>query len=152
MLSWSIFITTISKEELAFEQIFNLYGLRWRIEIIFKSWKSNMNFSKIHNVSHIQLQIILISRFIMILICTQFIFSPCRVKVKKHFNRHLSLLKTIHYLIKKPRMIIEIAKELRNSPNIPGDSLAKLSRYCTYEKRKNRLNFEQQMERAFCLS
>ena len=152
MLSWSIFITTISKEELAFEQIFNLYGLRWRIEIIFKSWKSNMNFSKIHNVSHIQLQIILISRFIMILICTQFIFSPCRVKVKKHFDRHLSLLKTIHYLIKKPRMIIEIANELRNSPNIPGDSLSKLSRYCTYEKRKNRLNFEQQMERAFCLS
>lgn len=152
MLSWSIFITTISKEELTFEQIFNLYGLRWRIEIIFKSWKSNMSFSKIHNVSHIQLQIILISRFIMILIYTQFIFSPCRVKVKKYFNRYLSLLKTIHYLIKQPHMIIEIANELKNSPNVPGDSLTKLSRYCTYEKRKNRLNFEQQMERAFCLS
>lgn len=152
MLSWSIFITTIPKEECSYDVIFFLYCLRWRIEIVFKSWKSNMGFSKIHNVSNIQLQIILMARFIMILICTQYIFSPCRVRVKKYFNKYLSLIKTVRYLIKNSHIIINLINELNSLSMTPGDSIIKLSKYCTYDKRKDRLNYEQQIERLFSLS
>ena len=44
LLSWSIYLTTILVEQANYKEIFKLYCLRWRIEIIFKSWKSNMNF------------------------------------------------------------------------------------------------------------
>ncbi len=54
-LDWTIFIITIPKDKVDFSMILKLYSLRWRIEIIFKSWKSNMNFAKYHNVSSNQL-------------------------------------------------------------------------------------------------
>jgi IS4 transposase len=50
LLGWSIYITTITKEIADSTKIYKLYRLRWRIEIIFKAWKGNMNFNKIHNV------------------------------------------------------------------------------------------------------
>lgn len=85
LLSWSIFITTLNQQDADHKFIFKAYTLRWRIEIIFKSWKSNMEFSKIHNVSKIQLYLILYARFIMIKICIQHIFSPARIIIKKHY-------------------------------------------------------------------
>ncbi len=51
LMSWSIFIVTIRTEKFTFEMILKLYGLRWRIENIFKTWKSHFSFNKIHNVS-----------------------------------------------------------------------------------------------------
>jgi IS4 transposase len=36
-----------------------LYGLRWRIENIFKTWKSNFSFGKVHTVSEQQLRVLL---------------------------------------------------------------------------------------------
>ncbi|NJW54224.1 transposase [Salinimicrobium oceani] len=43
-MGWSIYITTLPKNKAEANTIFSLYKLRWRIEIIFKSWKSNMGF------------------------------------------------------------------------------------------------------------
>jgi hypothetical protein len=114
LLSWSIFITTITLQEADYDFIFKAYSLRWRIEIIFKSWKSNMEFSKIHNVSKTQLSIILFARFIMIIICIQYIFSPARMIIIKHLEKFLSMLKVVRYLIKNPTKIISIVKELSN--------------------------------------
>ena len=76
--SWSIFITTIPSDQADFNTLLKIYGLRWRIETIFKSWKSNLHFDHIHNVSNYQLIIILIARMIMYLIITQIIYTPCK--------------------------------------------------------------------------
>ena len=74
MLNWSIFITSLTPERADFKTLLDLYSLRWKIETIFKNWKSNLKFDKIHNVSTIQLKIILRSRFLMIILM-QFIYS-----------------------------------------------------------------------------
>jgi hypothetical protein len=47
LLGWTIFITTIPKEYANFKQICKMYSLRWRIEIIFKAWKSHIGFCKV---------------------------------------------------------------------------------------------------------
>lgn len=148
LLSWSIFITTLPCEEATFDEIFSLYCLRWRIEIIFKSWKSNLSFDKIHNVSKIQLRIILFARFIMILICTQFVFTPCKHIIKKYYNKYLSLLKTLRYLTKHSNLIIDIINELYSNKKDNKHAIERLSKYCTYDKR-NRVNFEQKLELMF---
>lgn len=135
-----------------YKELFHIYGLRWRIEIIFKSWKSNLGFGKIHNVSKIQLNVILMARFIMILICTQYIFTPCRIKIKKHFKKDLSLLKVIHYLIRNPDKIIQIITELIEDKPNPGINLIALASYCSYEKRNKRFNYEQNMNIFYGLS
>lgn len=149
LLSWSIFITTLPRTKAGYDDILNLYGLRWRIEVVFKSWKSNIGFDKIHNVSETQLKIILTARFIMISICTQHIYTPCKDFIKKEYGRYLSLLKTLRHLIKYPRRMVDVFDELQTGRNGTKTSILKLVRYCTYEKRKDRKNYEQQVEAVF---
>ena len=98
-LSWSVYITTITDESIGYTFIYKAYSLRWRIEIIFKCWKSNMGFDKIHNVSGVQLKVLLLARFIMIT-CIQCIFNRCKEIIKTDFRTDLSLLKLTKYLIR----------------------------------------------------
>ena len=46
LLKYEIYLTNVSEEILDGKGIAKLYGLRWHIEIIFKSWKSGTNFKK----------------------------------------------------------------------------------------------------------
>jgi hypothetical protein len=148
LMSWSIFITTISKQDADYNFLLRVYSLRWRIEIIFKSWKSNMEFSKIHNVSKKQLSLILYARFIMIIIYIQYIFSPARMIIKKQLKKELSMIKVVRYLIKNTSKIIHIVKALENYRDKLCYHLNALARYCSYDKRV-RANFEQEFDAAF---
>ncbi len=85
--SWTIFITTIPEDMADFIELLNLYGLRWRIEIIFKSWKSNLHFDNIHNVSKNQLTVILSARIIMFLIISQIIYPLCENIISRYTKR-----------------------------------------------------------------
>lgn len=146
LLGWSIFLTTIPKETADIDKVFGLYKLRWRIEIIFKSWKSNMAFERIHNVSKIQLWVILWTRFIMVIICTQFIYTPCRILIKASFNKELSLIKVIHYLVRNTLKISLILNELHDKSNGSFLHISNLAKYCSYDKRLKRSNFQQDMQ------
>jgi hypothetical protein len=110
-----------------------------------------MNFDKIHNVSQMQLSVVLTARFIMILICTQFIFGPCKIIVKKLFNKDLSLLKVTHYLLRHTPKIAEIVSELTQLPIQKTGTMKALARYCSYDKRQ-RTNYEQNINALFPLS
>lgn len=150
LMSWSIFITTISEQDADYNFLLKIYGLRWRIEIIFKSWKSNMEFSKIHNVSKKQLSLILYARFIMVIIFIQYIFSPARMITKTHLKKALSMIKVVRYLIKNTSKIIQIVKAIENYKDKLCYHLKALARYCSYDKRL-RTNFEREFEEAFLL-
>jgi len=148
LMSWSIFITTISGQGADYSFLFKVYKLRWRIEIIFKSWKSNMEFSKIHNVSQKQLSLIFYARFIMIVIFIQYVFSPARMITKTRLKKALSLIKVVRYLIKNTSKIVHIVNAIRNYKNKLCYHLKALARYCSYDNRL-RYNFEQEFDCAF---
>ena len=147
-LSWSIYITTITDESIDYTFIYEAYSLRWRIEIIFKCWKSNMGFHKIHNVSKAQLDVWLIARFIMIIICAQLIFKSCRLIIKTDFNRDLSMLKLTKYLLRHTIKIILVMEEINNKDENDRGSIKALAKFCTYDKRKRR-NYQQKMDDLF---
>lgn len=144
LLSWSIYITTVPKEEADYSTLRKLYSLRWRIEIIFKNWKSNMAFDKIHNVSRIQLEILMLARFIMVIIFSQILYSTARKIVKEHSKKDLSMLKLTHYLCRNPDQINTLSNELLNRSKSTASVIESISKYCTYEKR-NRNNFVELM-------
>ena len=148
-LSWSLYIITITDERIDYTFVYKAYSLRWRIEIIFKCWKSNLGFDKIHNVSKIQLNVLLLARFIMIIICAQLIFKPCRFIIKTDFNLDLSLLKLTKYLLRHTIKMVTIMEEI-NSPGKKSEVCIKaLAKFCTYDKRK-RLNYQQKLDGLFC--
>jgi len=145
-LDWTIFIVTIPKDKAGFSTILKLYSLRWRIETIFKSWKSNMNFSKYHNISAVQLYVIVLARFIMAMLFVQFIFKKCGTMIYYHSKRHLSLMKTLKYLTCFPGALTGLYRDIIGyDKKGMGPSIEKLKRYCCYDPRMKRLNFEQEM-------
>lgn len=148
-LSWSIYIITITDESIDYAFIYRAYSLRWRIEIIFKCWKSNMEFDEIHNVSKIQLSVLLLARFIMIIICAQLIFKPCRSIVKTDFNMDLSLLKLTKYLLRHTIKIVTLIQEINSLDKKSKACIKALAKFCTYDKRK-RPNYQQKLNGLFC--
>lgn len=148
LLSWSIYLTTITDEQIDHLFIHNAYALRWRIETIFKSWKSNMGFDKVHNVSKTQLNVLMLARFIMIVTCIQFIFEKCRSIIKTAFNRNLSLLKLTKYLFRHHTKIVCILQEIDDPNRRSAQAITAVAKFCTYEKRK-RLNYQQKLDALF---
>lgn len=149
LMGWTIFITNIDSKQADFKKLLTIYRLRWRIEIIFKIWKSHMSFEKVHQVSHNQLQIMLTARFIMIIICTHKLYKIYELRLYQKFKRNLSMMKFMQYLMKNTEMIctLLIAQESKSNSNM--DKICdKLKRYCAYDKRK-RLNHSQLLELAF---
>lgn len=65
---FSVFITNVNEHILKSEHIIELYGLRWQIERIFKTWKSLLGIDKTKAVKKERLECQLIARFIWILI------------------------------------------------------------------------------------
>jgi hypothetical protein len=113
-----------------------VYGLRWKIEILFKVWKSHLSFDKIHTVGAIQLRLILIARFIALLLLYEKLYIPLQLRVDQECQKTLSLLKLVRYISRNMQSIPRLLDAL----NRRGNGLRNLERYCTYDKRK-RQNF-----------
>lgn len=143
LLSWTIFLTSIDEKKADFKDVFHLYKLRWRVEIIFKAMKSHLQLNKIHNVSDYQLRFIIAAKMILFLLFFQFVYNHFNEIVFKKSGKELSLLKLCKYLVanieKLAILIVKTQnKKLNNKDVIP------LIIYCTYDKRK-RHNYNQQL-------
>lgn len=69
---WSqlnVFVTNVHSDILDVEQVYNLYKIRWQIELMFKIWKSIVNIHVVHKMKPVRLKCYLYSKFVWILIC-----------------------------------------------------------------------------------
>lgn len=65
---YNIYITNVPQEKLSFKDIVHLYRLRWQIELVFKSWKSNLSLHKTKKVKKERFECQLIARIIWALV------------------------------------------------------------------------------------
>lgn len=136
LMDWTIFITTLSGDLAGFDRILALYGLRWRIEVIFKAWKSHMKFHILHRVSKCQLMILLKARLLLITCATNILHSPLASALRQGYGRGLSLLKFMRYLSGGPEHFLRALRALLNGDAHIHLFLKVLVRYCCYDKRK----------------
>lgn len=146
LMNWTIFLTTAPKE-VDFAGILKIYSLRWRIEVIFKTWKSHLSFDAIHRVSDIGLRSILTMRLILITEGTNVFYRACHHYVKRHYDRELSLQKFLKRLTRSPELADMIVRALAH-PDEPESEETRqtwnhLVRYCCYDKRKRKNFFDQ---------
>ena len=136
LMDWTIFITTLPAGSVSFKEILAIYGLRWRIEIIFKAWKSHMKFPLLHRVSKLQMAILLKARLLIITACTNLVYGPLERILRNHYDRKLSLLKFMGFLSKCPSRIVLVLQSLTLSDQENQGLHKTLVRYCCYDKRK----------------
>lgn len=72
LLGWSIFITNVDRRVLSAKTIAKVYGLRWRIETIFKSWKSHFRITAVPEGSPAQLLTVIYARLLFLTVMIQF--------------------------------------------------------------------------------
>ena len=139
LMGWQIFLTSYMDAELDISFFTHLYALRWRIENIFRSWKSDLAFAHVHNVSAIQLRILLTARFIMHTIIQQHCFVPLSLHIRKKTGKRLSLMKFTRIVQSHQEMLTW----MMNPKKINTSQWDTLLRYCCYTKRKRKNHIEQ---------
>jgi len=140
LLGYNIFITNLAQTHFLPEQIQEFYGLRWQIEIIFKTWKSCFSMEKLMpakciNPYRIYCQIYLWLVFILLFQTAWY----NHYLDKPNINYNLSILKmgrffSLHF----DRIIAE-----NNEDFIRTLIISK----CSYDRRKDRLNMGQKYEK-----
>ena len=146
LLEWAIYITNVERETWSYKEIIKAYRLRWTIEIIFKSWKSHFNMSKLvpeppkqnkNSQEYIDLYkqrvesvIYMLLIFIMLFQLHIYMYFVYRI-IKKH-QKFISLLKLCSYISNHKEKIFNCT----NIDELEDD----LAYYTVYEKRKKRRN------------
>ncbi len=131
LLGWTIFVTNISESILPTHLIYSIYAIRWKIEIIFKIWKSFFRLVEIPKGSVHYVQCLVYAKLILIVLAnhSQIIMSTA---VKQKYDRSISPMKFAQF-ISQPilRLFNPIDTRKWNF------SLLEFANYyCSYEKRK----------------
>lgn len=138
LLGWNIFILNVDRKTLDVEQIEKLYGCRWRIEIIFKSWKSHFNITNVPKASVIRVLSYIYAMLIFITIFQTYLYVNIYNKISKDSINQLSLLKLSNFCKDQIWAIMLFF----NNPKVIEKQILY---HCLYEKRNDRINYLQQI-------
>jgi len=136
LLGWEIFLTNVPQKIWDAKTVCRIYGVRWRIEIIFKSWKSHF---KIHAFTHptpTEVELLIYARLIYITLFQSCFFSQLAAFVYDTTGQHLSVLKAADFF----------SQRIFTALLTGGDYqliIQQILKHCTYEKRNKRLNYGQ---------
>lgn len=145
LMDWTIFITNIPSTKASFAEILEIYGLRWRIEVIFKAWKSHLKFDVVHRVSARQLRVLLKARLLVIAAASN-LYRKFESVLWRKYQCRLSLLKFMNYLTAGMNRLQRVVCPLPDNDSETDTLMKALARYCCYDKRKKRRNFAETWE------
>ncbi len=140
LLGWTIFITNVPEDIWSAPDALSAYRMRWRIEIIFKTWKSAFHIDKISSPSKNMVLSYIFSMLIFITLFTLNIYDLLLFMIKnKNLSVQISLLKLAHFITNTGLILFALT--------YPEMFLEKyfdrIIYYCTYEKRNDRINYFQ---------
>ncbi|MCC5789304.1 MAG: IS4 family transposase [Opitutales bacterium] len=98
LLGWTILITSVAQEQIELCALVKTYGLRWRIETLFKTWKSHFRFGSVpaYACSTFVCSLILAGLIYVAMFQTLFQDLRCRDKGKQPHLSPMKLASIIH--------------------------------------------------------
>ena len=139
LLGWFILLTNVDIAVWKPEDMLKVYGYRWRIENIFKCWKSCFKFEKLFanknslTPARVEITVYLLLIWITLFFNRLYIYFERAIFERK--NEFISLMKFAGF-------IIMWFKEITNSGQLE-DFIDIVHYYCKYDKRKKGENFAQ---------
>jgi len=135
LLGWSLYITNVPAEIIPANLIFLIYSIRWKIEIIFKIWKSYFRIAQIQKGSVHYVQCLIYAKLIMIILINH-TYITINNAVFKKTQRAISPLKFSQFISQR---ISHFTLTIRIS-KWQFTFLEFITYYHSYEKRKKRRN------------
>lgn len=140
MLDYNVFITTEPQSVFSARTIAKIYGLRWRIENIFKCWKSHFHLERMVpkncSLSKERAEAIIYMMLIFIVLFQMYIYNLAVMTAEKSTKHQVSLYKICIYISNNMRELLYQDLE---------KSLEQILYYCKYDKRYDRVNFNQKL-------
>lgn len=137
LMGWTIFVTNIPKETLKPKELLEVYGFRWRIEIIFKCWKSKIGLTRLFDKHSMTAGRVYITFYLFLVWIILFFvkrYNFFLFNVFKQTGKIISLFKFANYLAENMTRILsedDLEKEINY-----------LARYCSQTKRTKKSSVE----------
>lgn len=97
LLAWNLFLTNVPRTVWTPTTVCKAYGLRWQVELVFKSWKSDLYLATLPTKTQNPTLCYLYGRLLLIVLT--YAFCPAlRTALWTRQHRELSVLKLIRYL------------------------------------------------------
>lgn len=144
-LDWCIFVTNVPEQILTAEEVTKVYRFRWRIEIVFKVWKSKFNFDGMFNKTSMKQSRAIITFYLLLTWLTLFftkLYNYFLIKVFNHTKRFISIFKFAEFLV----VFMQDDKKIDNLIDNPDGFIDLVASSCLYDKRKRK----NQMELIYC--
>ena len=146
ILGWEIFITNVENDKLEARDIASIYFLRWRIEILFKCWKSHMKIDQVpHSGNRQQLEAYIYCMLIYIVIIQVGLYHyhlSYEIHILKHAEvSDISIMKFTQLVFENGVELI--LSEFKRFVFTPGAFEKQILYHSRYEIRNDRKNFIQ---------
>ncbi len=135
LLGYGIYITNVTREQCTAIDIYEIYKLRWNIEIIFKSWKTCFSIEKlIHKgcKNSIRVKCMIYLMLLYIFLFQTIWLRYCEQELCLNKVRQISILKMAHFYRK---YFSDLITQTNNEK-----ILMQLRTHCLYDTRKDRDN------------
>ena len=131
LLGWEVFVTNVGRDVWPPDIAVQVYGFRWRIEILFKMWKSHLALTELPlKASESQVTCLALARIAQAIVLHRNIHALTRYWLPTQ-KQSLSLLKTAAFFLGQDGDRYLQLAELR-----PDLLMELMRRHCAYEKRR----------------
>ena len=134
LLGWDIWITNVSATVWSARTLGAVYGVRWRIEIVFKSAKSHLQLTVIPRASAVEVELLIWARLLLLTLLQSWLAAGALTDR----DPPLSLLKTAEWF----GLFCPLWLLASLGPTLPQRLLCQIRYHCRYETRK-RINYAQ---------
>jgi hypothetical protein len=134
LMGWNIFLTNVSRDVWPAQALVALYRLRWRIEIIFKAWKSHLGLRQFNTRSAALLRLSVMTK---LLFCVA-VYRFCQaLELLGHGQRHVSLLRLARIISQCACLFATAILQITPAQWLEHH----LTEHLFYEQRKDRKNY-----------
>jgi hypothetical protein len=143
LLGWELFITNVEAEHIGKQEIAEIYFLRWRIEIIFKCWKSYFKITGVPGDGNkIRLDAFIYYMLIFIVLFQVSFYRYCLERWAKASSeikeRYLSMMQVMQYVASNISFLFETDYSNKEDFNSLIDQIIY---HCRYDSRNDRRNY-----------
>jgi hypothetical protein len=135
-LDWTLFVTNVPIHVWTHRQMLQVYGLRWRIEIVFKAWKSQFHFEHLFDKERLSPPRAEITLYLLLVWITLFFVKAFNFFLDAVYTRTQKFVSLLKFAKFFKEHFVQLMQNLDIDFYI--DLIAK---HCTYQKRRNITNF-----------
>ena len=136
LLGWEIFLTNVPKKIWHARTVCRIYGVRWRIETIFKSWKSHFKIHAFDYPTPREVELLIYARLIYVTLFQSQFFTQFAAFVYDTTGKYLSVLKAADFFSQRITLAL-----LTGADHLL--IVRQILKHCSYEKRTTRADYGQ---------